>query len=302
MPSPSSPYHRVFMFQSAGRRFSFPSWISGALLPGAIILAAAGIAGGALSIAPAEAAGVQLAPHRAVYSMKLGSLRSGSSTVDARGAMYVEWSEACDGWTVTQRVKLALTTAQGDDIETDSNYSSWEAKDGRSYRFTVRNMRDGRLSEELRGEANLAANAGTGEALFTTPVGTRFALPKAAVFPTEHTVQLIEAALGGANHLSRVIFDGASLDGPLEVNAVIGGPIKSPTKVAADIGAELTGGQSWRVRLAFFPLNSQSPEPDYEVGVRLFENGVADNFLLDYGDFSVSANLEKIEALPRPRC
>jgi len=293
------------MFQSAGRRFSLSSWLSscmsGALLPGAIVLAAFGIAGGALSV-PAEAAGVQLVPHRAVYSMKLGSLRSGSSTVDARGAMYVEWSEACDGWTVTQRVKLALTTAQGDDLETDSNYSSWEAKDGRSYRFTVRNMRDGRLAEELRGAANLAANAGAGEALFTTPVGTRFALPKAAVFPTEHTVQLIAAAQGGENHLSRVIFDGASLDGPLEVNAIIGAPIKAPANVAADAGAELTSGPSWRVRLAFFPLSSQSPEPDYEVGVRLFENGVADNFLLDYGDFSVAANLEKIEALPRPRC
>lgn len=270
-------------------------------MPGLLVLAAFGIAGGALSL-PAEAAGVQLVPHRAVYSMKLGSLRSGSSTVDARGAMYVEWSEACDGWTVTQRVKLALTTAQGDDLETDSNYSSWEAKDGRSYRFTVRNMRDGRLAEELRGEANLAANAGAGEALFTTPVGARFALPKAAVFPTEHTVQLIAAAQGGENHLSRVIFDGASLDGPLEVNAIIGAPIKAPAAVAADAGAELTSGPSWRVRLAFFPLSSQSPEPDYEVGVRLFENGVADNFLLDYGDFSVAASLEKIEALPRPRC
>lgn len=293
------------MFQFAGRRFSSPSSPSlrfwGALLPVAIVLAGVGVAGGFLSSLPAEAAGVQLVPHRAIYGMKLGSLRSGSSTVDARGAMYVEWSESCDGWTVTQRVKLALTTAQGDDMETDSNYSSWESKDGRSYRFTVRNLRDGRLTEELRGEANLAANAGAGEAVFTTPVGTRFALPKAAVFPTEHTLQLIEAAQGGANHLSRVIFDGASLDGPLEVNAVIGAPIKAPPP-AADAAAELTSGQSWRVRLAFFPLSSQSPEPDYEVGVRLFENGVADNFLLDYGDFSVAASLEKIEALPRPRC
>jgi hypothetical protein len=294
------------MFQFAGRRFSPPSWlrsgISGALLPAAIAVAALGVAGGALSALPAEAASVQLAPHRAVYSMKLGSLRSGSSTVDARGAMYVEWSESCDGWTVTQRVRLALTTAQGDDLETDSNYSSWEAKDGRSYRFTVRNLRDGRLSEELRGEASLAANAGAGEAIFTTPVGTRFALPKSAVFPTEHTVQLIEAARSGSNHLSRVIFDGASLDGPLEVNAVIGARVTAAAKVEADADAQLTSGPSWRVRLAFFPLSSTSPEPDYEVGVRLFDNGVADNFLLDYGDFSVAASLEKIEALPRPRC
>ncbi len=249
----------------------------------------------------ALAADVELAPHRAIYSMKLASSRSGSAMVDARGAMYVEWSEACDGWTVTQRVRLTLVTGEGDDSESDSNYSSWESKDGRNYRFTMRNLRDGDLVEELRGEAKLGANAGAGEALFSMPAGTRFELPKAAVFPTEHTLQLIAAARGGANHLSRVIFDGASLDGALEVNAVIGAPVKAAA-VAADGTGSLTAGPSWRMRMAFFPLNSQAATPDYEVGVRLFENGVADAFLLDYGAYSVAANLEKLEALPRPRC
>lgn len=272
-----------------------------AFLPSAIALIAASVATGALSAAPAEAAGVELVPHRAVYSMKLASSRSGSSIADARGAMYVEWAEACDGWTMTQRVRLTLVTGEGDDTETDSNYSSWESKDGRKYRFTMRNLRDGRLSEELRGDASLADNAGAGLARFAMPGDTNFDLPKASVFPTEHTVQIIEAARAGGNHLSRVIFDGASLDGPLDVNAIISGQVK-PMKVAADASGDLTGGRSWRVRMAFFPLASQSAEPDYEVGVRLFENGIADNFLLDYGGYSVSANLEKLEALPRPRC
>ena len=203
-----------------------------------------------------------------------------------------------------QRRRISCTDVagrEGEDTETDSNYSSWESKDGRNYRFTVRNLRDGRLAEELRGEATLADNAGSGEARFSMPDGTSFELPKASVFPTEHTVQLIEAAKAGGNHLSRVIFDGASLDGPLEVNAVIRGQAQ-PVKVAADTGGDLTSGRSWRVRMAFFPLASLAAQPDYEVGVRLFENGIADNFLLDYGGYSVAANLEKLEALPRPRC
>lgn len=264
-------------------------------------VAAGAIAGGALALPSAQAASVDLAPHRAIYSMKLAGSRSGSSIADARGAMYVEWAEACDGWTMTQRVRLTLVTGEGDDAETDSNYSSWESKDGRNYRFTVRNLRDGKLAEELRGEAGLADNAGAGEARFSMPAGARFDLPKASAFPTEHTVQIIEAARAGANHLSRVIFDGASLDGPLEVNAIIGAAAPS-AKSPADAAGDLTGGRSWRVRMAFFPLDSQAAEPDYEVGVRLFENGVADNFLLDYGGYSVSANLERLEALPRPRC
>lgn len=267
----------------------------------AVPLAAALIATGALHAPPAAAAAsIELVPHRAIYSMKLAGSRSGSAMADARGAMYVEWAESCDGWTVTQRVRLTLVTAEGDNSETDSNYSSWESKDGRDFRFTVRNLLDGKLSEELRGEASLGANAGPGEARFATPAGTRFDLPKASVFPTEHTVQLIEAARAGGKHLSRVIFDGASLDGPLEVNAVIGG--KAEGAVAADGAGKLTAGPSWRMRMAFFPLSSQAATPEYEVGVRLFDNGVADAFLLDYGGYSVAANLEKLEALPKPRC
>lgn len=249
---------------------------------------------GGASGAEAAPATAQLAPHRAIYSMKLGGKRAGSATVGARGTMYIEWAESCDGWTVTQRVGLVLSTTQGDDIETDSNFSSWESKDGLSYRFTVRNMRDGKLSEELRGAARLQGSGG-GEAVFTTPAGLTFSLPPKAIFPTEHVAHLIEGARAGSVRVSRVIFDGASLDGPLEVNAVIGKPVPPA-------GEGLTAGRSWPMRLAFFPVQSQSAAPEYEVGLRLYENGVADRFVLDYGEFVVDAEIEKIEPLAKPRC
>lgn len=242
-------------------------------------------------------AATQLASHRAVYTMNLGTARSGSTTVDARGAMYLEWAEACDGWTVSQRVKLTLYITQGGEVDTDSNYSSWEAKDGSSYRFTVRNLRNGQVAEEFRGDARLDGPQRSGKAVFSTPSGLSFVLPKGAMFPTEHMLHLIAAAQAGERRLSRVMFDGASIDGPLEVNAIIGKRSAAPTT-----GNELTRKVSWPVRMAFFPLKSQQAEPEYEVAVQLHENGVADHFLLDYGDFTVTAELEKMEALPKPKC
>ena len=239
----------------------------------------------------------QLASHRAVYNMSLGTARSGSSTVDARGVMYLEWAEACDGWTVSQRVKLTLYATQGGEIDTDSNYSSWESRDGKSYRFTVRNLRNGKVSEEFRGDARLDGPGRSGKAVFAVPAGLSFPLPKGTMFPTEHMVQMIVAAQAGERRLSRVMFDGASIDGPLEVNAIIGAQNR-PTG-SSD---ELTSKVSWPVRMAFFPIQSQQAEPEYEVSVRLHENGVADRFLLDYGDFTVSAELEKLEPLPKPKC
>lgn len=244
------------------------------------------------------AATQQLASHRAVYSMSLGTSRSGSSTADARGVMYLEWAESCDGWTVSQRVKLMLYPTQGGEIDTDSNYSSWESRDGRSYRFTVRNLRNGKVTEELRGDARLDGAGRSGKAVFTMPQGLSFDLPKGSLFPTEHMVQLIAAAQAGERRLSRVMFDGANIDGPLEVNAIIGAP-RAP---AAGVAGELTNTTSWPVRMAFFPIQSQQAEPEQEVAIRLYDNGVADHFLLDYGDFTVTAVVEKMEPLPRPKC
>jgi hypothetical protein len=96
------------------------------------------------------------------------------------------------------------------------------------------------------------------------------------------------------------------LDGPLEVNAIIGGPVhptsSGGSRGMTDEGQNLTNRPSWPVRMAFFPTQSQQAEPEYEVEVRLFDNGIANHFLLDYGDFTVHAALEKIEALPKPKC
>lgn len=244
------------------------------------------------------AATPQLQPHRAVYTMAFGTARSGSGTADARGVMYLEWAEGCDGWTSSQRVKLMLYPTQGGELDTDSNFSSWESRDGGSYRFTVRNMRNGQVTEELRGDAKLEGPDRSGRAVFATPPGLSFALPKGALFPTEHMARLIVAAQAGENRFSRVIFDGGNIAGPMEANAIIGATARPPAKVLE----ELKSLASWPVRLAFFPINSQQAEPEQEMAIRLYENGVADHFLIDYGDFTVTAVLAKMEPLDRPKC
>lgn len=244
------------------------------------------------------AATAQLQSHRAVYTMAFGTARSGGSTADARGVMYIEWAENCDGWTSSQRVKLMLYPTQGGELDTDSNFSSWESRDGVSYRFTVRNLRNGRVTEELRGDAKLDGPDRSGRAVFVTPPGLSFALPKGALFPTEHMHRLIVAAQAGERRFSRVIFDGGNTIGPMEANAIIGGA----SRAAESVPEELKTLALWPVRLAFFPINSQQAEPEQEMAIRLYENGVAEQFVIDYGDFTVTAVLVKMEPLSRPKC
>ena len=85
------------------------------------------------------------------------------------------------------------------------------------------------------------------------------------------------------------------------VNAVISDR-REPQGVADARSPLLVAGPSWHVALAFFAATGQAAEPAHEQSLRLHANGVVEDLVLDYGDFTVSASLQKIEKLPPPKC
>jgi hypothetical protein len=255
------------------------------------------VAAGLLA-APAWA---QIASHRAAYKLSLGSGK-GSGITELDGAMYIDWHEACEGWTISQRMRFQIFDDDGQPVDSDISFSSWEAKDGLSYRFTLRTMRNGEVSEELRGRAELEGPGKGGRAVFSSPEDEVIELPPGTIFPTEHSIQLLQKANAGEKIFARHVFDGATLDGALEINALITSRVPAEKSLGPKIAADLAKGPSWRVRMAFFKLEEQAAEPEYETSMRLLDNGVGLDFLFDYKDFSIRAELEQLEALPKPRC
>src|SRR6266478_9997351 len=81
------------------------------------------------------ASAVEIAPHRALYSMSLGAAKQNSGVVAAAGSMAFSWGETCDGWTVEQRYKLRMHYSEDTDVEITSNFVTRESKDGLRYRF-----------------------------------------------------------------------------------------------------------------------------------------------------------------------
>ena len=257
-----------------------------------------GAAAALLTVAmPWSATAIDVEPHRAVYKMTLERATSASGVIGARGTMLYHWADSCDGWTIEQRYKLRMQYGEQDDAELSISFVTWEAKDGKRYRFNVRKLKDGETTEELRGDARLGANAG-GEAKFVKPDASTLDLPAGTMFPTAHTLALIEAALSGATFLSKQVFDGGTVEGPFEVTGGIG----SEHPADPNDKNPLLRKRWWPIRLAFFPADSQSPQPDYELGMDLQDNGVARELILDYGNFVVRAKLESLEPMPKPHC
>lgn len=240
-----------------------------------------------------------LAPYRAAYVLKFDGGSSGSGIVDANGAMTAEWRQTCEGWAVEQRIRMELINGEGEALVTDTGYTSWESTDGLTFRFNVRTLRNEEVAEEFGGGAKLNGRGRSGEARFTVPEKRTMKLPAGTLFPMAHSEALLRAAVAGKQRLSATVFDGATKEGVAEVSAIIG---KRGVVAQSDKAEALTARPYWEVRMAFFDLGSDEPVPHYELGMRMFDNGVAGDQMMDFGDFRMRAVLTEIEPLPKPKC
>lgn len=239
-----------------------------------------------------------LLPHRAVYELRLDSVADRSQIVAAGGDMAVSWEASCEGWTIDQRYRLAFTYAEGGDVELVTTYASWESRDGGSFSFTSRTTLNGVVEEEIRGHAALTPEGGS--AHYRLPAERDQALPAGTYFPTGHTRALLRRAEAGAAAFTAPLFDGTRADGLTEVSAAISAPAGGDRPAPQEGPAILEGRAFWPVQLAFFDPDQADPEPDHEVGFRLYRGGIVDGLLINYGDFVLRGRAAAIEALPLP--
>jgi hypothetical protein len=250
---------------------------------------------GLLSSAPAPAGAADLAAHHAVYQLTLQTARG--DVTSASGTMSYEVLDACDGWAVRQRLAMTLTDRNGQDVEMLSDYTTWESKDGLELRFRMRETTDQSVTSEVGGDATLDHAGGTGEAHYTVPSDTIKKLPAGTLFPMAHTAAIIKAAMAGKKIVALPLFDGTGPDGAQDTSIVVSswGPPEANKWPAL---AKLPSG---RVQVAFFGREASTQEPDYEVGMRYWSNGIADDLSMDFGDFVMNGQLSEL-TVPKPGC
>jgi hypothetical protein len=260
---------------------------------------------GVLLIA-SPAGAVDISPHRALYSLSLDSTKTrGAGVAAASGAMYYEWGEACDGWTVDQRFRLRVVYAEEGAVTINSSLLTFESKDGLLYKFNEKRLRNGNVEDDIHGDAHLDGKDKGGVAQFDKPDQTKLTLAPGVLFPTAHTLVLIQHAQAGDTFLARKVFDGAAVENAGQITAVIGPQLKPDPNPPKPLDNPLLQRPSWRVSLAFFPADSNKGDvetPDYQLTMRLLDNGVSQDMTLDYGDYVLKAKLADIEALPKPSC
>jgi hypothetical protein len=254
-----------------------------------------------------------LESHKALYSVTLTSSRPGGDYVDVTGKMVVEFTDACDAWTTNQKSLLRTVSVDGEGDSSNSDFTSWENKAGDSYRFSVRQMQNGEVSE-FRGKAKRKGANDAGVAEYTKPEPRTYTLPPHFLFQTAQQMKLIESAQKGEHFLSGDMFDGSEGGGASHFNAILLKPVGDPATVS--LKSPLLDSPSHRLRVAFYPPEGtgvdtadgeqqaaeNSEQPEYEMTMTLHDNGVVSDYDYDYEDFSVHGKLEAIQSIAHPHC
>lgn len=236
----------------------------------------------------------KLQPHLGVYELRLIESRDDVGIEAVRGRLVIEITDSCDGYAQTQRMLLRILYTRGDEIISDSNQTTWESRDGMIIRFNSKNEINGTVSEIFSGRAQLEGKGLAGVIKFVKPDDPDLPLAAGTIFPTEHFFDLIDAGQAGESVLRRRLYDGSGPRGIYDTIARL-------TPIASGGDAEshdlLRDVVSWQVRLAYFMPDDRTGVPEYEIGFRLFENGVATDLLLDYGEFSLVGTLARLDYL-----
>jgi hypothetical protein len=259
----------------------------------------------------AKGDGVVLAPHRAIYDLKL-SKSTGSRGIQAvRGRIVYDFSgNACEGYELHFRQVSELDSGEGKAALSDLRSTTWEDGDAKSFNFNSENKLDDKQTDAVDGSAERNASAVAID--LSKPIGRKFTVPVNAVFPTEHMRRIIAAARDGKTLLEFPVYDGSETGEKLyNTLTIIGRAIAPGQKAFTDAGAktpELATLKRWPVTISYFEQKDEKAEqtgeqtPVYAITFELFENGISRALVLDYNDFTITGELSSLEMKKEKPC
>ena len=276
----------------------------------AIVTGSSALAIASAAQAQGPAGSVKLAPHVAIYDLKLTSSRGKRSLESVRGRIVYDFSgSACDGYALKFRQVTELDSGEGKVALSDLRTSTWEEGEGKSFRFTSENYMDDQKISQVDGQADRAKSDVAVK--LNKPESKNFDAG-AVVFPTEHMRLLIEAAHAGRSLLEVAVYDGSEQGEKIYQSlSVIGRriePDRKPEDAAADKDA-LAGLARWPVTISYFDKVATSSDdqpgeqtPIYAISFEMYENGISRALRLDYGDFVIDGKMSSLEVKPAKAC
>ncbi len=249
-----------------------------------------------------------LVPHRAVYELTLDKSRAASGISGVSGRMVFEFAgSGCDGYTMNMRLVTRVEGSSGRSIMTDLRSSTWEQGTGTRYRFHSSHYKGEALEEATSGDAERSVADGDVNVHVNAPSPKNIKVSAPVLFPTQHSLAILDAAQKGESVVQARVYDGSSKGEKVySTTAFIGKRLEPGTKVPPKRVAndkELDKLDSWPVSISYFETGDDAGEtPVYQLNFRMYNNGVSRSLIIDYGDFAIKGDLSSLEFMPLSKC
>lgn len=281
------------------------------LVPVAVVLGLAAVAIHHPASAAPPTDKVLLAPHRAVYDLKLSKSQSSRGVQGVRGRILYDFTgNACDGYELQFRQVSELDSGEGKSALSDLRSTTWEDGAAQKFRFNSENKIDSERTDIVNGRAE--RGAGKVAINLSKPANKALSVPVGSVFPTEHMRRIIIAAREDKTILEFPVYDGSETGEKLyNTLTIIGRAIAPGDKPPADAASKvpaLAKLTRWPVTISYFEKQEEKNErsgeqtPVYSISFELYENGISRALMLNYSDFSISGEMTSLEMKKEKAC
>ncbi|MFD1701532.1 cell envelope integrity EipB family protein [Methylopila henanensis] len=249
-----------------------------------------------------------LAPHRAIYELKLREARNSTNVDRIRGRIVYEFTgDACEGYALSFRQVTEIGNGEGETNVSDLRAATWEDGQAQSFRFTAQNYLNQVLDKDTDGRAE-RADAALNVAL-SKPNKDSKTFDGRTLFPTEHLKSIISAAEKGETLLEAPVYDGSENgDKSYDTLTVIGKQEQGEPAGIEEAAKtpELQKAKRWPVSVSYFERGKRDANgeqtPVYAMSFDLYDNGVSRAMKIDYGDFVLDGELKELKFLKASAC
>lgn len=243
-----------------------------------------------------------LAAHRAAYTISLAKAAGSQAPVSASGLIAYEFhGSSCEGYAANFRQVTELQRGEGSPISSDTKAVTFEDGEAKTLRFRIDTTLSENVQTPIDGSAT-RSDAGEISVNLSQPKQETLDLGKDVLFPTQHIARIIDLAKSGGSVLEARVFDGSDTGEKIFDTLTVVGKEATTPSADAEKAASLKGVRRWPVTISYFDSAKKDAAPEYVLSFDLYENGVSGSLTLDYGTFSLAAQLTQLELLPSAPC
>ena len=260
-----------------------------------------GIAGLPLLVVSAAAlliagpAGAQMQPHRAEYTLRLGTALNATRI----GTIVQDIELTCDGWRIRRALSVDASLTPSFKVSFTSRLEGDEAR-GKAFTWRAVQVLNG---AERQVQGTVEKKDGTWQVERTTPDGPApSVLPSFTHMPVAALDWLLRRLAGGSESFPLLAFVPEAEGGAflLDVKRTAAGAADTPPPSQRRV--EVPGTQSWPFSMTVTRAGQPDTKPIVTLRGRLFDSGVMDGVVADAGVVTVAAHLRDLQMREAPTC